>query len=451
MTTIHAATALLPSGLTSDVRVTISGSRIADIETNTPAKPGDTRAGLLLPGLASLHSHAFQRGMAGLAGIRGTSRDTFWTWRETMYHFALTISPDQLEAIAGYLYAEMLEAGFTRVGEFHYLHHAPDGRPYDNIGELASRITSAARTTGIGLTLLPSFYAHGGFGGASPLPGQSRFINDIDSFARLFEISRAQISGLENANIGVAPHSLRAVTPDELTEMISIAGATPIHIHAAEQVKEVEDCLVWSGARPVQWLLDNTPLDDRWCLIHATHMTEEETRRLARSGATAGLCPITEGGLGDGTFNATTFLPANGSIGIGTDSNSLIGITDELRQLEYSQRLRDLVRNALSVNGGSTGEFLYASAAKGGAKALTSGGGAIEPGLMADLVAIDSSAPNFAAARQEQLLDVWIFASKGSVDRVWVSGKERVTGGRHPDKETLTARYAAALRSLARS
>ena len=448
MTRIFAASALLPAGIAAEVRLTIEHSRVARIETGAVPEPGDVRVGMLIPGMTSLHSHAFQRGMAGLAEIRGPGQDTFWTWRETMYRFALAMTPDQFAAVAAFLYAEMLEAGFTRVGEFHYLHHAPDGRPYDDIAEMAGRICQAAHETGIGLTLLPSFYAHGGFGGAAALPGQRRFVCDLDGFARLLEASRAALARLEDADIGIAPHSLRAVTPEELAAIVTLADGAPIHIHAAEQVKEVDDCLAWSGQRPVAWLLDNAALDRRWCLIHATHMTADETTRLAASGATAGLCPMTEASLGDGTFNATQFTAAGGHFGIGTDSNILIGVTDELRQLEGSQRLRDRVRNALSAGGGSTGEFLYARAAAGGAKALATGAGAIEVGRPADLVAINTTQPAFAAARPSQLLDVWIFASKGAVDRVWVGGREVVSGGRHRSRETLATRFGDALRAL---
>src|SRR4051794_16550819 len=339
MTRLHFASALLPSGWANDVQVVITAGAIAEVTPGVAPSSGDERHTIALPGLASLHSHAFQRGMAGLAELRGESTDTFWTWRETMYRFALAMTPDDVASVATLLYVEMLEQGFTRVGEFHYLHHDRDGSPYADLAEMASRIAQAAEASGIGLTLLPSFYAHGSFGGAAPHDGQRRFICTVDQFAALMSASRKAIRKLPGANIGIAPHSLRAVTPDELTAIIPLADGGPVHIHAAEQVKEVEDCLAWSGQRPVQWLLDRAPVDRRWCLIHATHTTNEEITAFAETGAVAGLCPITEANLGDGIFPACEFVDAGGRFGVGTDSNVLIGVADELRQLEYGQRL----------------------------------------------------------------------------------------------------------------
>ena len=304
---LHFTTALLQDGWTNDVRLTLEGGRIAAVERDVAAQPDDERAGIGLPGIANLHSHAFQRGMAGLAERRGKGGDSFWTWRTLMYRFVDRITPDDLEAIAAQAYVEMIEAGFTRVGEFHYLHHDQGGRVYGNIGEMAARIAAAAEQSGIGLTLLPVFYAHGGFGGASAGTAQARFLNDPDSYDELMSASRRAVAGLDGAVVGIAPHSLRAVTPDELTAILPLADGGPIHIHIAEQTKEVEDCLAWSSARPVEWLLANAPVDERWCLVHATHMVRGETLGLARSGAVAGLCPITEANLGDGLFPAPPF------------------------------------------------------------------------------------------------------------------------------------------------
>ncbi len=345
-------TALLPGGWAADVRIDVAAGRIARAEAGVAAGAGDERHAIGLPGLANLHSHAFQRGMAGLAETRGPENDNFWTWREVMYRFLDRLSPEDVEAIAVLAYAEMLERGFTRVGEFHYLHHDPSGAPYADIAELAERIAAAARETGIGLTLLPVFYAHSNFGGAAPVPGQRRFINGVDGFARLTEACAKIAASLDGANMGVAPHSLRAVTADELAAIVPLAKGGPVHIHAAEQTKEVEDSLAWSGARPVEWLLDNASLDARWCLVHATHMTATETEHLARSGATAGLCPITEANLGDGVFPADGFLSSGGHFGIGTDSNVLIDAAGELRALEYAQRLAHRARNLIPREAG---------------------------------------------------------------------------------------------------
>jgi formiminoglutamate deiminase len=448
MSAIHARSALTPSGWRSNVRLVVDGGRITSLETGVQAQAGDERAAVLVPGMPNLHSHAFQRGMAGLAEMRGPSADTFWTWREVMYRFALTMTSEQMEAIAAQLYVEMLEAGFTRVGEFHYLHHDKDGQPYGDLSEMARRIASAADGTGIGLTLLPVFYAHSNFGRAAPGEGQRRFINDLDGFAALLDASRKAIRALEGAVLGVAPHSLRAVAPEQLAAVVAMAGGGPIHIHVAEQVKEVEDCLAWSGKRPVEWLLDNAPVDARWCLIHATHMTSEETRRMAERGAVAGLCPITEANLGDGIFNAPEFVSHGGKFGIGSDSNILIGVSDELRQLEYAQRLKHRARNVLAANGGSTGRALFDAAVAGGNTALGVPAAGLAGGAPADFVSLDITA--LPDAREEDgILDAWIFASGVRVDSVWVRGEKLVEAGRHHRRNEVAARFREAMRELA--
>ena len=320
--------------------------------------------------------------MAGLAERRGPQADSFWTWREVMYRFLERLTPDDVEAIAAFAYMEMLEAGFTTVGEFHYLHHDIDGRPYADLGEMAARIAAASAETGIGLTLLPSFYAYGGFGGAPPSPGQRRFLNDPDRFLKLVERCRAIVAGLPAARVGIAPHSLRAVTPETLRAVCQAAPDGPIHIHAAEQTKEVEDCVAALGSRPVQWLLDHAGLDARWCVVHATHTTEQEIRALAASGAVAGLCPLTEASLGDGIFDGASYLAAGGRFGIGTDSNIQIDAAAELRQLEYGQRLARRARNVMAAQEGeSTGRRLFDAALAGGAQALQRPIGALAAAL----------------------------------------------------------------------
>src|SRR5688572_3283817 len=276
--------ALLPEGWAANVRVEIADGRIARLERGVSKQPADELVYLGLPGLANVHSHGFQRGMAGLTEYRGPDADNFWSWRELMYRFVARMEPEDLEAITVLAYVEMLESGFTRVGEFHYVHHDAAGETYDNRAEMAERVAAAAAQAGIGLTLMPVFYAHGGFGGAPAAEGQRRFVNELDAFARLFEESRRVVAPLEGAMLGVAPHSLRAVTPEELRSVVRLGGNGPVHIHAAEQMKEVADCVAWSGARPVEWLLDQCAVDSRWCLVHATHMTDIETRRLAASG-----------------------------------------------------------------------------------------------------------------------------------------------------------------------
>jgi formimidoylglutamate deiminase len=433
MSTLHFRSALLPSGWADDVRVVVADGTITKVTTDVAPAPGEERHNLAIPGMASLHSHAFQRGMAGLAETRGDSADTFWTWRETMYRFALEMTPEDNEVVATLLYVEMLERGFTRVGEFHYLHHDRDGTPYGDPAEMATRIVGAADAAGIGLTLLPSFYAHGSFGGGAPHPGQRRFVCSVDQFARLMTATRTAVRALPGANVGLAPHSLRAVTPDELAAIVPLADAGPVHIHAAEQIKEVEDCVAWSGRRPVEWLLEHAPIDPRWCLIHATHMTTTETAALAGSDAVAGLCPITEASLGDGVFPAREFLGAGGGFGIGTDSNVLVGVTDELRQLEYGQRLQHRERNVLSDGPGvSTGRVLFDAALGGGAHALAQPSVGIQAGVRADIITLDLAHPSLAGRRGDAVLDGWIFAAGAdALDCVWAGGDKVVEGGRH--------------------
>ena len=451
MSTLHFASALLPSGWADDVQAVVIDGIITKVTVGTAPAADDERHQLAIPGIASLHSHAFQRGMAGLAETRGNTADTFWTWRETMYRFALGMTPEDAEAIATQLYVEMLEQGFTRVGEFHYLHHDHDGTPYANPGEMATRIARAAETTGIGLTLLPSFYAHGTFGGVAPHAGQRRFICSIDQFAKLVDATRIAIRALPGANVGIAPHSLRAVTADELAAIVPLAEGGPVHIHAAEQVKEVEECIAWSGRRPVEWLLEHAPVDQRWCLIHATHMVASETVSLARSGAVAGLCPVTEASLGDGIFPAREFLGAGGRFGIGTDSNVLIGVADELRQLEYGQRLKHRERNVLSGGPGvSTGHALLDGALAGGAQALAQEIVGLQIGARADIVTLDTTHPSLAGRRRDAVLDGWIFAAgAGAVDCVWANGNKVVEGGRHRLRESARDTFNAAVRRLA--
>jgi len=444
------AQALLPQGWAEAVRFELANGRIARIEAGADPAPGEERHGAAVPGLCNVHSHAFQRGMAGLAEVRGPADDDFWTWREVMYRFLDRLTPEQVEAIAAQAYVEMLQQGFTRVGEFHYLHHAPDGQPYDNPAELAERIAAAAEATGIGLTLLPVFYAHGGFGGADPKPGQRRFLNDPDGFGALFEASRGAIANLPDANLGVAPHSLRAVTPDELEQILRLAPAGPVHIHASEQVKEVEDCVAWSGLRPVAWLMDRHEVDRRWCLVHATHLDDAEVAGLARSGGVAGLCPITEANLGDGVFRMPEYGAQGGRFGIGTDSNIAIDAAGELRAIEYAQRLTRRTRNVLAAReGASVGGELFRGALVGGAQALGQADGGLRAGAAADIVTLDLEHPSLVGRTGDALLNTWIFAGgAGVVDCVWRFGTKVVEQGRHRAAGDLAQRYRRAITDL---
>ncbi|MGV1683913.1 formimidoylglutamate deiminase [Sphingopyxis sp. NJF-3] len=430
-----------------DVRLTVAEGRIASIETGVAASRGDERHRAVLPGLCNVHSHGFQRGMAGLSERRSRPDDNFWSWREIMYRFLDRLTPEDVAAITAQAYAEMLETGFTRVGEFHYLHHDPAGAPYADPAEMAGAIAAARAASGIGLTLLPVFYAHGNFGGAAPSPGQRRFLCDVDGFAALFDAARGKLAG--DDLIGIAPHSLRAVTPDELAALLTLSPTGPVHIHAAEQVKEVEDCLAWSGARPVEWLLANVGIDARWCLIHSTHLTGGETSALAASGAVAGLCPVTEANLGDGIFPAVDYLSAGGRFGVGTDSNILIDVAQELRALEYSQRLAHRARALLADEDAPfVGAHLFARAQRGGAQALGVPAG-LAVGQAADMVSLDLDHPAFAGTDDATLLDRWIFAARaGSIDCVWRAGVKRVEAGRHLAAAPIAAAYRACLTRL---
>jgi formiminoglutamate deiminase len=456
--------ALLPEGWAAGVRIVTAGGLIERIEVGVAPQSDDEQHSIGVPGLPNVHSHAFQRGLAGLTECRGPTGsgpngDSFWTWRELMYRFVERLDPDGLEAIAALVYAEMLEGGFTHVGEFHYLHHDLDGVAFANSGELGERIAAAADLAGIGLTLLPTFYAHSGFGGQEPSPRQRRFINDVDSFSKIVAASRAAVRGLNGATVGIAPHSLRAVTPDELTAIVPLARGEVIHIHIAEQTREVEECIAWCGKRPIEWLLDNQAVDERWCLVHATHATDTEVRGMVSSGAIVGLCPITEANLGDGIFPASAFVGLDGRFGVGSDSNILLDAAEELRILEYSQRLSQRARNVLATaEGRSTGRSLFESALMGGARALHSvqriGAqgiriGTLRVGGSADIVSLDAAHPTLAERREDEILDSWIFAAgRAVVDCVWRAGAKVVINGRHHRRDALLTRYRRVLKSL---
>jgi formiminoglutamate deiminase len=442
--------AWLPEGWRSNVRLSLEKGEISAVETGVEAASGDERHAIILPAMPNLHSHAFQRGMAGLAERAGTGDDSFWTWREAMYHFVDRLDPEGMQAIAALAFAEMLEGGFTRVGEFHYLHHDVDGRPYDDLATMAEAIAAAAGETGIALTLLPVFYAHSGFGGVAPAHGQRRFINDVDRYARLLDAARAAVAGLGDAVVGVAPHSMRAATADELAAVTALAPGAPIHIHIAEQVPEVEACLAWSGARPVEWLMGHADVGPDWCLVHATHITDAERAAIVRSGAVAGLCPITEANLGDGLFPARDFLAGGGCFGIGSDSNVEIDAAAELRLLEYGQRLAHRGRNLLAGGAGqSTGASLYHGALAGGAQALGRPSAGLAAGAAADIVSLKAGDSFFAGRRGDAILDSWIFGGGARlVDCVWRGGVKRVEGGRHVARDAIDTRYRAAMAKL---
>ncbi|MFC4724961.1 formimidoylglutamate deiminase [Glycocaulis abyssi] len=451
MGVIHAGEALLETGWARDVRVVLDGGRITSIEAGATPQSGDYRTGILLPAPANLHSHAFQRAMAGLTERRGADpSDNFWTWRKAMYAFLDALTPDDVEAIAAFVQMEMLEAGYATNVEFHYLHHGPDGAAYDNLGEMSHRIAAAASQTGVGLTLLPVLYQQGGCDGRPLGAGQIRFGNDVSRFERLVDSASDAVKPLPaDTRLGISAHSLRAVSREGLAACIALAPGAPLHMHLAEQTGEVEEVLASYGARPTEWLLANADVDARWCLIHCTQMTDEETRALARTGAVAGLCPITEGNLGDGIFNGTTWLEAGGRFGVGSDSNVRISLSEELRQLEYSQRLRDRSRAALATREKSAGRVLLEGVARGGAQAAGREAGVIAAGKLADLVALDTGHITLEGRSGDLTIDSWVFAGDDNmVSDVWAAGRHQVQGGRHIAHDAITGRYRATIRRL---
>jgi formiminoglutamate deiminase len=431
------------------VRISAVEGRIEGVETGVQPQQADERHAIGIPGLGNLHSHSFQRGLAGLTERRGPTDDTFWSWRELMYRFVERIDPDELEALAALAFAEMLESGFTHVGEFHYVHHDKEGVPFADPGELAGRVVAAAQQTGIGLTLLPTFYAHSGFGAAAPSVRQRRFVCDLERFARIVESSRKKIEALPGARLGIAPHSLRAVSAEELAAVVELGKGLPKHLHIAEQAREVEDCVLWSGLRPVEWLMQNAPVDERWCLVHATHTNTSELDQIVSAGAVIALCPVTESSLGDGIFPAPAFVEQNGCFGIGTDSNIRIDAAEELRTLEYMHRLDLQARNVLAGGAGkSTGRTLFDSALAASGRALEAPAG-LKKGASLDVVSLRADHVSLAERRGDDILDSWIFCGDhGVVDHVWRGGRKVVVGGHHVQRDAITARYRRALRTL---
>jgi len=458
MNSYSADFAWLPHGWGADARLDIANGAFESVEEDVPPDAATHLGRFVLPGMPNLHSHAFQRAMAGLAERQTNPEDSFWTWRETMYAFAGRIGPDDLRAIAAQLYVEMLKAGYTHVCEFHYLHHQPDGRPYTDAAAMALALIEAAREAGIGLTLLPTLYMTGGFDGRALSERQRRFGHTIETYLRLIE----KLRKMENSTlrVGIALHSLRAVPEQAMRDVLDsgLVDTAPIHIHIAEQIGEVQDCLSLRNARPVEWLLDHAPVDARWCLVHATHMTPEETRRLAESGAVAGLCPTTEANLGDGLFALKDYMRAAGAFGIGSDSHISVSPVEELRWLEYGQRLLTRHRNiAVSESSNSVGGTLWAEALFGGAQAAGTEIGVLEGGdpaaphvaPRADLLVLDDAAPLLTARDGANALDTFLFAGNANLVRdVMVGGEWLVRDFHHRDEQRIAARYRETLTRL---
>ena len=397
--------------------------------------------GPVLPAMPNVHSHAFQRAFAGLAEYKQPGKSDFWSWRNAMYGFARQMTPEALEIVASALYVEMLKAGYSAVGEFHYLHNADE----DQALAMSDSIIRAADISGIALTHLPVLYQTSDFGGKAPEEGQLPFVHTVDEFNRLLQILAPRLVGRHN--LGVAFHSLRAVHGDRFGSVINtlekINLSAPIHIHIAEQTAEVDACLEYTGKRPIEWLLENQPVDARWCLIHATHVVESEWQKLAETGAVVGLCPTTEANLGDGLFPLPEYIGAGGQWAIGSDSHISIDAREELRLLEYGQRLARQERTVLvPENGGHSGLYLWQMAALSGAQALGQPIGEIAVGKRADLIVLDDTSPIFAGATYGQVVDAFVFSGQPSpVDRVMVAGNWVVEGGKHRHEEEIFARY----------
>lgn len=444
---LHAETALLPDGWASNVRIRVEGGRIAEVTSNSA--PEGTRLGVLLPAPVNLHSHTFQRAMAGMTEGRTAGQDSFWTWRTLMYRFLERLSPEDVQTIAAQALVEMAESGFASVCEFHYLHHPVGGGTYADPAEMSGRIIAAAQETGFGLTHLPVIYEQGGVDGRALAGGQLRFGSTPDTYARILDGANAALLALPDGQLGVAPHSLRAVSKATLTRVAGMVPTGPVHIHIAEQVAEVTEVQAAWGARPVDWALANLALDARWCMIHATQMTGEETTALARIGAVAGLCPITEANLGDGIFNGPDWLAAGGAFGVGSDSSVLISMPEELRTLEYSQRFNHKARAVMADGARSTGRLLWDGAAAGGAKAGGRDAGAIAPGLWADLLAIDTNDLRLEGLKGDTLLDAFLFAGRdGLVTDLWSAGRHIVKDSRHIVRDTVATRFRAVMQRL---
>lgn len=457
---VWARQALLPTGWFDNVQVSIDvNGRIGSVTAGVAhPEPDDQQVGILLPAPVNVHSHAFQRAMAGLTEFRSLAdgsggSDSFWTWRQLMYRFLDRMTPDHIEAVAAFVQMEMLEAGYACNVEFHYLHHQPDGTPYDDLSELSQRIVAATSQTGIGLTLLPVHYQYGGCDYRELQGGQRRFGNDIDRYEKLYRGAQQALKFLpQDTAIGVAPHSLRAIATQDIPRLLEIASGHPIHMHIAEQLAEVQEVELALGKRPVEWLLDNTNVNKQWCLIHCTQMDPDESVRLAKSGAVAGLCPITESNLGDGIFDGVNYLRDGGSIAIGSDSNIRISLSEELRTLDYSQRLRDHSRAALATTDHSTGRRLYNSILTGGAQAAGRKTGAIETGLWADLLTLDHHHVDLMHRSGDTLIDCFAFAGDDRmVKDVWAAGRRVVHDGMHTQREAIVKRYVAVIKSLGES
>jgi len=453
MLKLFAEKVLLSSGWASNKTLVIENGVITDIQSGCAAD-AEIAQGIVIPGMVNCHSHAFQRAFAGFSEQGSEGQDSFWTWRKIMYKFLGQLSADHAQIIATQLYIEMLKMGYTRVAEFHYLHHDISGENYPQLSKMAQAIFEAANNSGIGLTLLPVLYRFSGFGQQSPTDGQKRFINSVEQFNQLVSDCFALTDNYQNTNVGIAPHSLRAVDKDSLLLAVdhvrSLDAKAPIHIHIAEQQQEVNDCISHYGERPVAWLANNVDLDTQWCLIHATHIDEQERKAIISSGAIAGICPTTEANLGDGIFPTAEFMAEQGTIAIGSDSHISVNPIEELRWLEYAQRLSKQQRAILaSEQQASVGLNLWQQAALGGAQSTNSNTGELAVGKQADLLILDASEIALFAHSEQYILDSVIFAAqKNLVKDVMVHGNWVIKDQIHPLQKQSAHAFTEVLKNL---
>lgn len=462
---LYAENILLNDGWASKQTITIEQGVITAIDGGM-IEGAEIAKGAVIPGMVNCHSHAFQRAFAGFSEQGNEGQDSFWTWRKIMYQFLAQLTVVETKNIAKQLYIEMLKMGYTRVAEFHYLHHDIDGSVYSansskdmstGLATMAQAIFGAAKESGIGLTLLPVLYQYSGFGEKAPSDGQKRFINSTEQFNQLVSDCFILSEQYSNTNVGIAPHSLRAVDKTSLQSAVghvrSLDNQAPIHIHISEQQKEVDDCLAHFGKRPVQWLLDNVELDEHWCLIHATHIDEAERKGIIAKHAIAGICPTTEANLGDGIFSTAAFLAEKGTIAIGSDSHISVNPIEELRWLEYAQRLIKKQRAILATDEQvSVGQNLWQQAAKGGAQSTNSNTGCLAIGKQADLLVLDKNKTKLFASANQQLLDSMIFASQQNpVSDVMVNGVWQIKAQQHVDQEQASDNFAKLLVRLSAS
>lgn len=452
MPAYFASRALLPTGWAHNVRLEVDAhGQLVQVTPNADPDGCLRLHGDVVPGMPNLHSHAFQRAMAGLAEVAGNPQDSFWTWRDLMYRLVQRLTPEQVGVIARQLYIEMLKGGYTQVAEFHYLHHTPEGKAYADRGEMTGRLSEAALQAGIGMTLLPVLYSYAGFGAQPAQAGQRRFIQSAESYLEQQQVIARQLAGQSLQNQGLCFHSLRAVELGQMQQILAASDqALPVHIHIAEQQKEVNDCLAWSGQRPVAWLYEHLPVDSRWCLVHATHLDREELEQLARSKAVAGLCPTTEANLGDGIFPGDSYLHHQGRWGIGSDSHVSLNVVEELRWFEYGQRLRDQRRNRLTTpEQPAVADVLYQQALRGGAQACGAAIGKLAVGYRADWLVLDGDDPYLASAPDASILNRWLFAGgKEQIRDVFVAGRQVIEQGRHALQQQSSAEFLQVLKTF---